>query len=123
MRVAMEDDALGLHLLDAPLDGDLLHLEVGDAVAHQAAGLGVLLVDVHLVAGARQLLGRSHAGRAGADDGDVLAGLLVGGLRDDPAFLPAAVDDGALDRLDGDGLVVEVERAGRPRTAPGRRGP
>ena len=45
MDVAMEDDALGLHLRDAPVDVELLHLEVGDAVAEQAAGRGVLLVD------------------------------------------------------------------------------
>ena len=41
----MKDDALGLHLLDAAVDVALLHLEVGNAVAQQAAGLGVLLVD------------------------------------------------------------------------------
>jgi hypothetical protein len=39
MDAAVEGDALGLHLLDAAVDVPLLHLEVGDAVAHQAAGL------------------------------------------------------------------------------------
>ena len=71
---AVEDDALGLHLLDAPVDVVLLELEVGNAVAQQAAGLGALLVDMHLVADARELLGAGEAGRAGADDGDALAG-------------------------------------------------
>ena len=64
MHVAVEGDALGLHLLDAALDDVLLHLEVGDAVAEQAAGLGVLLVDMHVVAGAGELLGRGEPGGA-----------------------------------------------------------
>ena len=72
--VAMEDDALGLHLLDAAIDQALLELEVGNAVAQQAAGLGVLLVDVDLMADARELLGAGEARRAGADDRDALAG-------------------------------------------------
>ena len=85
----MEGDALGLHLLDAPVDVVLLHLEVGDAVAQQAAGLGLALVDMHLVAGAGQLLGGGHAGRARADDRDALAGLGLRRLGPDPAHLPA----------------------------------
>ena len=73
--VAMERHSLGPHLRDAALDVALLHLEVGDAVAQQAAGLGRLLVDMDLVAGARELLGGGEARRTGADDGDALAGL------------------------------------------------
>ena len=42
MGAAMEAHALRLHLGDAPVDVMLLHLEVGDAVAQQAAGLGVV---------------------------------------------------------------------------------
>ena len=63
----------------------LLHLEVGDAVAQQAAGLGELLEHVDVVAGARELLGAGHAGRARADDRDLLAGLRRRRLRLDPA--------------------------------------
>ena len=109
--IAMEGHAFRFHLLHAPVDDPLLHLEVGDAVAQQAAGLGVLFVDVHVVAGARQLLGRGETGRARADDGDALAGLLLRRLRRDPAFLEASIGDGALDRLDGHRHVVDVERA------------
>ena len=71
----MEDDALRLHLLDAPVDVALLQLEIGNAVTQQAAGLGVLLVDMHVMAGAGELLGAGEARRARADDGDPLAGL------------------------------------------------
>ena len=68
MGVVMEDYAFGLHLRDAAVDVMLLHLEVGNAVAQQPAGLGVFLVDVNLVAGARELLRAGKAGRPRADD-------------------------------------------------------
>ena len=75
MDPAMEGHALRLHLLDAALDVALLQLEVGDAVAQQAAGLRVLLVEMHVMADAGELLRAGEARRAGADDGDALAGL------------------------------------------------
>ena len=108
----MELHALRLHLLDAALDVDLFHLEVGNAVAQQAAGLGPALIDMHLMPGARELLRAGQAGRAGADDGDFLAGLVrrqfgLKPLRD------GAVGDLAFDGFDGDRIVVDVERAGR----------
>ena len=43
----------------------------------------------------------------------LLAGLGLGRLGRDPAFLERLVGDGALDGLDGDRVVVDVERAGR----------
>ena len=53
MRIVVKDHAFGFHLRDTQVDVTLLHLEVGNAVAHQAAGLGEFLVEVHVVAGAR----------------------------------------------------------------------
>ncbi len=116
------DDALGLHLLDAAIDMALLELEVGNAVAQQAAGALVLLVEMHLMAGARELLRAGEPGGAGADHGDALAGLHRRRLGLDPALLPGAVDDRAFDRLDGDRRVLDVERAGGFARARGRRG-
>jgi len=112
VHAAVEDDAFRLHLLHAPVDDVLLHLEVGDAVGEEPAGPGALLVDVHLVAGARELLGRGEAGGAGADYCNPLAGLGLGRLGRDPAFLERPVGDGTLDGLDGDRRVVDVERTG-----------
>jgi hypothetical protein len=112
MRAVVEDHALGFHLCDAAVDVDLLHLEVGNAVAHQAAGLGPFLVDMHVVAGARELLRAGHSGRTRADNGDRLAGLLRWPLRLEP-FRDGAVGDGAFDRFDGDRVLVDVERARR----------
>ncbi len=91
---------------------DLFHFEIGDAVAQQSAGLGPALIDMHVVAGARELLRSGKSGRARADDGDLLAGLVCSDFRLQ-ALRDGAVGDLAFDGLDGDRVVVDVERAGR----------
>ena len=111
MGVVMEHDALGFHLCDAAIDVMLLHLEVGNAVAQEPAGLGELFVDVNAMPGAGELLRASHARRARADDGDRLAGQHRRRLRHQ-ALRDGAVGDRAFDRFDGDGVLVDVERAG-----------
>src|SRR5262245_32691169 len=112
MHVAVKDNAFGFHLLDAALDDALFHLEVGNAVAQQPAGEGMLVVDVYLVTGARQLLRRRQARRPGTDDRNLLAGLLLGRLGRNPALGKGLVGDAAFDGLDRHRLVVDVERAG-----------
>src|ERR1700688_3683658 len=67
---------------------------------------------MHVVPGARELLRARKPRGAGAYDRDLLAGLVLGYFRLEPAIVPGAVDDGAFDGLDGDGIVVDVERAG-----------
>jgi hypothetical protein len=62
------------HLVQAPVEVALLHLELGDAVAQQPADAVGALEHHHRVAGPRQLLGGGQAGRAGPDDRDALAG-------------------------------------------------
>ena len=74
--------------------------------------MALLLIDMNVVAGARELLRASETRRTRSDDRDLLAGLAVGGLRLDPSFFEGAVDDRAFDRLDRDRRVLEVERAG-----------
>ena len=112
VRVGQEGDALGAHLLDAAIEDVLFKLEVGNAVAQQAADAVVLLVDGDGVAGAAQLLRGGEAGGAAADDGDALAGVVLGRLGMNPAFVPGALDDAALDELDGDGRLIDAEHAG-----------
>ena len=80
-----EAGALGLHLREPQLEVLLLHLEVGDAVAQQAADAVVALEDGDGVAGAGQLLRGGEAGGAGADDGDGLAGEALGRVRGRPS--------------------------------------
>ena len=72
-----EPGALGAHLVQPPVEHGLLHLELGDAVAEQAADAVGPLVDGHVVPGAGELLGGGQPGGAGADDGDLLAGALA----------------------------------------------
>ena len=72
-------DALGLHLLDAPIDDPLLQLEVGNAVHQQSADAIRSLVERHRMAGARELLRARQARRSRADHRDALAGLRAGG--------------------------------------------
>ena len=112
MGAVMERHAFRIHLRHAAIDVILLHLEVGNAVAQQAAGLGVFLEHVHVVAGAGELLRAGHAGGTRADDRDFLSGLDRGRLGLDPALLEGAIGDRAFDRLDGHRIVVDVERAG-----------
>ena len=64
------------------------------------------------VAGAAKLLRGGEAGGAAADDGDALAGGLLGRLGMNPALVPGALDDGPLDELDGDGRLIDAEHAG-----------
>ena len=64
------------------------------------------------MAGAGQLLGSGKAGRAGADNGDLPAGLGRRHLRLDPAGTDRLVSNGLFDGLDGDRHVLEVQRAG-----------
>ena len=80
-----EARALGLHLREARLEVLLLHLEVGDAVAQQAADAVVALEHGDRVAGAGELLGGGEAGGAGADDGDGLAGEALRRVRGRPS--------------------------------------
>ncbi len=70
-----------------------------------------LLVDMHVVSGAGELLRAGKARRTRADHGNRLAGLDRRRLGLHPAFGKRAVDDRAFDRLDRDGVVVDVERA------------
>ncbi len=109
----MERHALGFHLRHAAVDDVLFHLEVGDAITKQTAGLGEFFVDMDVVAGACELLRGREARGSGADDRDLLAGLDRGDLRLQPAIVPGTIHNGAFDGLDGDRVVVDVERAGR----------
>src|SRR5260370_1014649 len=110
--VVMEGQAFRLHLRDAARDDVLLHLEIGDPVSQQSASLGELLEHMHVVAGACQLLRAGQSARTRADDGHFLTAPVGGRLRFYPASLERAVGDRAFDGLDGDGIVLDVERAG-----------
>ena len=113
LRPHPELGALGAHLGEASFEEALLHLELGDAVAQQAADPIGALEHHDVVAGTGQLLGGRQTGGPRADHRDPLAGLGRRGLRHDPALAPCPVDDLDLDLLDGDRVGVDAEHAGR----------
>ena len=93
MRVSDEGDAFSAHLLDAAIEDPLFELEIGNAVAQEPADAVVLFVHSDRVAGAAQLLRGGQAGGTAADYSNTLAGVVLGRLGMNPAFLPAALDD------------------------------
>src|SRR5579862_5504015 len=106
-----EGHALGRHLLHAAVDEPLLHLEVRDAVAEEAADPVGTLEQHDVVAGAAELLRARHPGGTGADDRDALATPPARRRRCDETRVPRVVDDVLLDVLDRDRVVVDVEDA------------
>src|SRR5690606_28856008 len=108
----MENHPLGFHLSLTGVDMVLFHLEVGDAVTQQSACLGLALIDVDLMTDTGELLSGGKAGRAGPDDRDLPAGLVVGDLRSDAAPANGLAGAGRFDRLNRYGYLLEVQRAG-----------
>src|SRR5687768_9501158 len=89
----------------------LLHLEVGDAITHQAADAVILLEQRYKVAGTIQLLRGSHSCWTGSDHSHALSSAFQRRLRLDPAHLPRVVDDAALDYFNGDRRLIDPEHA------------
>ena len=56
MRAVVEGHTFRFHLRHAAVDVVLFHFEIGNAVAHEAANLAVLLEEMNIVPGPRQLL-------------------------------------------------------------------
>src|SRR5687767_9578012 len=112
VAIANELDAFLFEQLD-PAQDDFLFIElhVGDAVHQQAAGAIRTFEDGYGVAGPVQLRRRRQARGARPHYGDFLPGPHLGRFGHDPAFFPAAIDDRALDVLDGDGRRVDPEHA------------
>ncbi len=108
MHAIMEGHAFGFHLGDAAVEVALLHLEVGDAVAHQAAAFWFFSYRC------TSWPARASCWAQARPEGPepitatvlpVLFGLMSGVIH---AVLPALVDDGAFDRLDADRRVDEL---------------
>src|SRR5690606_15643313 len=100
--------AFGFELAQAAVDVHLFHFEIGNAVAQQAADTAAFFKDGDAVSGACQLLGAGQSGRARADDSHFFASAELRRLGAYPAFLPAAFDNGVLNRFDTDRIIVDV---------------
>ncbi len=108
---AAELDALCPQLRQPAVEDPLLHLELRDPEAEEAAWRLGAFEDHDLMAGSHQLLGARQAGRAGADHRDPPAGALAGSVRPDPTLGPCPLRDLVLDPLDGDRVGVDAEHA------------
>ena len=113
MHVGPKFHALGLHLLQPPINDPLFHLEIGDTIAQQPADAVRLLKNGHAMARARELLSSREACGPGPHDRDGLAGSrsLQHGL--DPALVESFVNDVPLDDPDRHRIRVDAEDTGR----------
>src|SRR5688500_14942778 len=109
----LEVDALGLELSEPQIEHFLLELEVGDAVAEQAADPIVLLEHDDRVPQPPELLRGGEARGTRADDGDAEARVGNADHREHPTLLERSVGDRLLDVPDGDGLLDQAEHARR----------
>ena len=110
---AAEDGALALHLLDATVDVDLLHLEFRNAIAKKSTRFVVALVDGDGMTGARQLLGNGQTCGARPHDRDGFAGEPLGRFGPDVVLIPRLLDDRDLDVFDRHRFAVDRDHARR----------
>ena len=111
LDAALEPDPLGFQLGETPVEDALLELEVGDAVAQEAARPCGALEHRHRVTRAGELLGRADPRGPAADDRHRAPRRPPRGPRRDPALGPAALDDGELDLPDRHRRRVDRQRA------------
>ena len=104
-------DALSGHEVNTALDDVLVELHVGDTVHEKTTDAVRALVDGDLVASLVELVGSGETSRTGTNDGNGLARAPLRRSRDHPAHLEATVDDGTLNGLDADGVLVDAEYA------------
>ena len=105
LDAGFEFDVHAAQNVDLGVDNALFEAEVRDAEREHAADAALLFKDGHAVAVAREVVGAGEARRAGADDGDLLAVVVVF-LRDEgKVAVELLVGDELFDLVDGDGLV------------------
>ena len=101
LEIEMKYDARSLQAIDPAHHHILFQLETGDAVSEQAACAIIAIVDVNLITGDTQLLGRGQSTRACADDADRLAAGRACFDWFDPAFGPGGIGDVFFDAANG----------------------
>src|SRR5690606_15226175 len=112
LGIETELDAHAAEDFAATAEYALLQLELGDAEGEQAADLRVAVEHHRGHAIAYQHVGTTQAGRAGADDGDALAGRLDLGHVRPPAHGEGSVGDVLFHRADGHRAEAVVQGAG-----------
>jgi hypothetical protein len=105
----LEVDTLGSHKVNTTLNNLLVKLHVGDTVHEQTTDAVSTFIYGDSVASLVKLISTSQTSRAGTDDGNSLARTSLRWRRDHPALLETTVNDGALNRLDAYGVLVDAK--------------
>jgi hypothetical protein len=108
---SLEGDTLRGHEVDTALNDLLVEFHVGNTVHEETANTISTLVDSDAVASLVELISASKTSGTRSDNGNGLARAILGRRRDHPAHLETTINDGALDRLDTDGILVDAENA------------
>ena len=109
---SLEVDALSSHEVDTALNDLLVELHVGDTVHEETTDTVGTLIDGDSVTSLVELISTSETSRAGTDDGNSLSRTGLGWRRNHPALLKTAVNNGALNRLDANGILVDAKNTG-----------
>ena len=112
VRAGLEHDPFLGQQVDAPIEDALLELELGNAVAEQAADPVGALEDRDPVARQIELRRCGEASRSRPDDGHPFAGADDRRTRRDPPFIEGAIDDRHFDRFDRHRIAIDAEHAG-----------
>jgi hypothetical protein len=104
-------DALSSHEVNTALDDVLIELHVGDTIHEQTTDTVGSLVDGDTVASLVQLVSSCHTSGTGTNNGDSLATADLRRRRNHPAHLETTVNNGALDGLDANGVLVDTKNA------------
>jgi hypothetical protein len=102
-------DTLSSHEVYTALNHVLVELHVGDTVHEQTTDTVGTLVNGDLVTRLVELVGGSETCRTGTNDSNSLAGAILGWGGDHPAHLETTVDNGTLDGLDADGILIDAK--------------
>jgi hypothetical protein len=110
-NTGLKFDTLGGHEVGSALDNALIELHVGNAVHEQTTKTVSTLIEGNEVASSVELVSAGQTSGTRSNDGDILAGADLRRGRNHPAHLEATVDDGTLNRLDANGVLVDSQDA------------
>jgi hypothetical protein len=108
-NASLEDDTLRGHEVGTALDNTLIKLHVGNAVHEETSETVSSLVNSNEVTGTVELISCGQTSRTGSNDRDGLASSDLGRLRNHPSHLETAINDGALNRLNTNRVLVNTQ--------------
>jgi hypothetical protein len=110
-NTSLEVNTLGGHEVSSALDNALIKLHVGDAVHEQTTKTVGTLIEGNEVTSMVELVSAGQAGGTRSNNGNSLASADLRRAGNHPAHLEATVDNGTLNRLDANGVLVDAQNA------------